>query len=98
MESNVVHEELVLIKKENSDLKKKITEDAIITDQLKKEKMEQIFMLQTEITKLKQTLREELFLKSGKFSIQPSSSNLTSFKITHNSKSKKGQKSGVFSQ
>ena len=73
LESNVVHEELVLMKKENSDLKKKITEDAIMTEKsinrLEKEKMEQIFMLQTEIAKLKQKLREEFFLKSGKYSI-----------------------------
>ena len=71
MESNVVHDELVLIKKENSDLRKKITEDAIMTEksinQMKKEKMEQIFILQTEVVKLKQRLREEFFFKSEKF-------------------------------
>ena len=73
LESEVINEELVLMKKENSDLRKKITEDAIMTEKsinrLEKEKMEQIFMLQTEIAKLKQKLREEFFLKSGKYSI-----------------------------
>ena len=71
MESNVVHDELVLMKKENSDLRKKITEHAIMTEksinQMKKEKMEQIFILQTEVVKLKQRLREEFFLKSEKY-------------------------------
>ena len=73
LESEVINEELVLMKKENSDLKKKITQNAIMTEksinQLKKEKIEQICMLQTEIAKLKQKLRKEFCLKIGKISL-----------------------------
>ena len=68
LENNVVNEDLVFIKKEDSDLKKNINQNEIFLKRLEKEKTDQIFMLQTEIVKLKHIIRK-FFLTSGKFSI-----------------------------